>query len=54
MQNFRALACLEVPEKCVWGVGWSFSCQNQSLWCVAVRVRVGVGVLTTVSEILKG
>ena len=47
--NFSSLACLEVPEKFVWGlgggVGWfakSCSCQTQPLCCVEVRVRVGV------------
>ena len=52
MPNFRSLGGLEVTEKFLWGVGWvggfaqSFSCQTQPLYCVEVRVRVGVGVLT--------
>ena len=59
MPNFSSLACLEVPEKFVlggegWGGGvWfakSFSCQTQPLYCVEVRVRVGVLTIFSMSS----
>ena len=49
MPNFRSLACLEVPEKFVWGVGGVCTVIFMSNPTV-VLCCVEVGVLTKVSS----
>ena len=44
--NFRSLACLEVPEKFVWGGGWGglqshFRVKPNR--CVVLRLGLGLG-----------